>query len=146
MKAYLLIGTLLVMSLVASCAAEPEEGVPTTAADDVASEPVETAGPAGSETEPVNPAYGSREVLEADASTSTSSIPVATRDDAPVAEAENRESAEPTAPPPEPEGPLAEASEPAEPEASASELPEPGGPWIDPRQPDLTKTVPPPQR
>ena len=69
-----------------------------------------------------------------------------TPDYGPLVEVENGDSSEPTAPAPESAEPSAEAPEPAAPEAPVSELPEPGGPWIDPRQPDFTKTVPPPQR
>ena len=115
MRLRILVGTVLVTSLLSSCAAEPEEIVPTTVADEVASEVESVAVPAGVDTD------------------------VAAPDDAAAVEAGEGGSTEPTAPAPE-------ATEPAVPEAPVSELPEPGGPWIDPRQPDFTKTVPPPRR
>ncbi|MGB5188127.1 MAG: hypothetical protein WBO84_13495 [Acidimicrobiia bacterium] len=139
MRLRILVGTVLVTSLLSSCAAEPEEIVPTTVADEVAREVESVAVPAGVETDVVAPDDGPQEVLEAGANSSTSSTPPPTPDDAAAVEAGEGGSAEPTAPVPE-------ATEPAVPEAPASELPEPGGPWIDPRQPDFTKTVPPPQR
>ena len=139
MKLHILIGTLVAMVLVASCAAEPEEVAPTTVAEYVASDLAEPAMPVDSEAEPADSVDGNKEVLEAGAPASTSSTPPATPDDAAAVEAEDGGSTEPTAP-------ALEATEPTVPEAPAPELPEPRGPWIDPRQPDFTKTVPPPQR
>ncbi|MDX2465802.1 MAG: hypothetical protein QNL12_00685 [Acidimicrobiia bacterium] len=139
MKLHILIGTLVAMVLVASCAAEPEEVAPTTVAEEVTTEAEELAVPVGNETDVVAPDDVGQEVLDAGASASTSSTPPATPGDAAAVEAEDGGSTDQTAP-------AAEDTEPTVPEATLSELPEPGGPWIDPRQPDLTKTVPPPQR
>ena len=139
MKLHILIGALVAMVLVASCAAEPEEVAPTTVAEDVATEAEEAAVSAVNETDAIAPDDGDQEVLEAGAHTSTTSASPAGSDDGAAVEAEDGGSTGSTAPAPE-------TNEPTVPEAPAPELPEPGGPWIDPRQPDLTKTVPPPQR
>ena len=139
MKIRILIGALVAMVIIASCAAEPEEGVPTTTAEDVVSDVAEPVAPADTEAEAVIPDGGGQEVLEAGAPGSTFSTPPAASDDGDAVEAEDGASTEPTVPTPESTGPTV-------PEAPAPELPEPGGPWIDPREPDFTKTVPPPQR
>jgi len=141
MKLHILIGTLVAMVLVASCAAEPEEVAPTTVAEEVATEAGETAAPVDNETGAVAPDDVGQEVLDAGAPTSTAPAPPASApaDASTAVETDGGDSGEPTDPP-------SEATEPTAPEAPAAELPEPGGPWNDPREPDFTKTVPPPQR
>ena len=77
MKIRILIGALVAMVIIASCAAEPEEGVPTTTAEDVVSDVAEPVAPADTEAEAVIPDGGGQEVLEAGAPGSTSSTPPA---------------------------------------------------------------------
>lgn len=139
MKLQILIGILVATVLVASCAAEPEEVAPTTVAEEVATEAEEPAVPVDNETDVVAPDDAGQEVLDDGAPNSAPPAPPATADASTAVEAEDGGPTEPTAP-------ALEVAEPTVPEEPVSELPEPGGPWIDPRQPDFTKTVPPPQR
>lgn len=138
MKLHLLIGTLVAMVLVASCAAEPEEVGPATVAEDVATEAEKLAVPADNETDAIAPDGGGQEVLEAGDPASTSSTPPVAAEASAAVETDGGDSGEVADPP-------SEATEPSVPEVPVPELPEPGGPWTDPREPDFTKTVPPPQ-
>jgi len=135
----ILIGALVATVVMASCAAEPEEGAPTTTAEDVVGDLAVPAAPADTEAEAVIPDGGGQEVLKAGAPGSTSSTPPAASGEIAAVPTEEAGSTASTDPAPE-------ANEPTVPEESLSELPQPGGPWIDPREPDFTKTVPPPQR
>ena len=135
----ILIGALVATVVMASCAAEPEEGAPTTTAEGVVGDLAVPAAPPDTEAEAVIPDGGGQEVLEAGAPGSTSSTPPAASGEIAAVPTEEAGSTASTDPAPE-------ATEPTVPEAPAPELPEPGGPWTDPREPDFTKTVPPPQR
>jgi hypothetical protein len=135
MKLQILAGALMVLVLVASCAAQPEEVAPTTVPEDTVAAVDEPAELAGEEVDAVSSDAGEQDTTEASAPVPESTPAV------PVDSTEPRH--EDSAGPPD-EG--LEASEPTVPEVSPSELPEPGGPWTDSREPDITKTVPPPRR
>lgn len=130
----ILIGALVAMVLVASCAAEPEQGAPTTAAEDAASDRAEPSAPANSETERAVSDDGDQDGPEAVAPAVTASTLPGDPNDVGAVEAEDEGSSE------------SPVYDPTVSEETPSELPEPGGPWIDPRQPDTTRIVPPPRR
>lgn len=123
MKTRILIGALAATSLAVSCAAEPEESGSTPAVEEVIAvvgEPTHSPVEAGI-------SGGNQGAVDQIAPSPTTSAP------SPDAKVPTIEPAD------------GDATEPT-PQATVPGLPEPGGPWVDPRQPDSTKTVPPPRR
>ena len=139
----ILIGMLVASSLLGSRAAEPEERAPTPATENATTSVEELVGRSGSEVdapsgddeavlEPLTPAPSIATTPSLQASsqpTSATAAPPESDEETPVADSGDVVVGEPPATDPD-----------------AAELPEPRGPWVDPRQPDFTKTVPPPRR
>ena len=142
MKIQILIGMLVTASFLASCGAELEERTPTPATENATTSVGEPAGQLGSEAdvsigddqavlEPLIPAQSATTTAPVQASnqpTPTTTTPPESTEETSVAGS----------------GEVTVGGSTAT-DADASGLPEPGGPWVDPRQPDFTKTVPPPQ-
>ncbi|MEA3510553.1 MAG: hypothetical protein U9R51_03870 [Actinomycetota bacterium] len=142
MTRQILIGMLVTSSLLVACAAEPEERAPAPAAENATTSVGEPTEQLGSE---VDASSGEDQaVFEAEApapsmattppdqvssqSTPTTTTPAQSPDETPTADPGEVTVEEPTPT-----------------EAETPELPEPGGPWVEPGEPDFTKTVPPPR-
>jgi hypothetical protein len=143
MKLCILMGTLVLLGLTVSCATDPEEVAPSDIVEDVPRVVVESSVPAEPElggVASVDRDRSPRDSMVTDSTTDPdrASSPPQTAPAAPIVTSDgaNSDGVDAGDPPSPPSG-ISEPTIPA--------LPEPGGPWIDPHEPDFTKTVPPPR-
>ena len=138
MKLYALIGTLALMGFTVSCATDLEQVAPNGIVEDVPGVVVEPSLSVDSEPEDVasvdsEQPSGESAVPDSASDPGRASASTQTAPPAPAVTSDSGDTGDPPNPPPG-------ISEP-----SVPEIPEPGGPWIDPGEPDFTKTVPPPR-